>query len=127
MKAQADFGGVLLDYEAKGAKVEFVADENVEGTPAHKLRVTRKNGDIISVYLDTNDFLEFKTSASAVVAGGQNVTIDTAIGDYKDSGGVLFAHSIVQTPAGLPGSGTVFTMQSIEVNPTLSASRFSGP
>ena len=38
LKAQADFEGVLINYEAKGAKVEFVTDEEVEGTPAHKLR-----------------------------------------------------------------------------------------
>jgi hypothetical protein len=126
LKAQNDFGGVLIDYEAKGAKIEFVADEDVEGTPAHKLRVTRKNGDTLLVYLDATDFLEFKTSADVAV-GGQNVRMDTMIGDYKTSGGVLFAHSVVQTPAGQPGGGTAYTMQSVEVNPTLSAARFSVP
>jgi hypothetical protein len=126
LKAQTDFEGVLINYEAKGAKVEFMTDEEVDGTPAHKLRVARMNGDTLFVYLDANGFLEFKTSAD-VVAGGQNVKLDTMIGDYKSSGGVLFAHSMVQTPAGQPGGGTAYTMQSVEVNPALAATRFSMP
>lgn len=126
LKAQADFEGLLINHEAKGAKVEFVGNEDVEGTPSHKLKVTRKNGLTLFVYLGTEDFLEFKTKESMVGPSGETIDLETLFGDYRSSGGVLFAHSVVQMLAGKPG-GTNYTMNSIEVNPTLAASRFGKP
>ena len=44
-EVQADMDGPLADYAAKGHKVEYLGSESVEGGPAHKLRVTYKNGN----------------------------------------------------------------------------------
>lgn len=78
------------------------------------------------MYLGTEDFLEFKTKESMVGPSGETIDLETLFGDYRSSGGVLFAHSVVQMLAGKPG-GTNYTMNSIEVNPTLAASRFGKP
>src|SRR3989440_5657246 len=43
---QAEIDGPLIDWKAKGSTVEYLGTEDVDGTPAHKLRVVRKNGDI---------------------------------------------------------------------------------
>src|SRR6202023_1840835 len=48
----ADFAGTLVDYKAKGYILDYLGTEAVDGTEAHKLRVTRPNGDISFVYLD---------------------------------------------------------------------------
>ena len=52
----ADFTGVLVDYKAKGYTLDYLGTEDVDGTDAHKLRVTRPNGDVSYVYLDPDYF-----------------------------------------------------------------------
>src|SRR5439155_19913073 len=42
----AEMDGPLADWQAKGNTVEYLGTEDVDGTPAHKLKVTRKNGDV---------------------------------------------------------------------------------
>src|SRR4029077_8241520 len=56
----AEMDGPLVDWQAKGNKVEYLGTEDVDGTPAHKLKVTRKNGDVSLVYLDPDHFLEIR-------------------------------------------------------------------
>ena len=41
-----------MDYKAKGNTVELMGKEDVEGTPAYKLKVTKKSGNIEYDYLD---------------------------------------------------------------------------
>src|SRR5207249_1127543 len=36
---EADFDGPLVGWREKGHKVEYLGTEDVDGTPAHKLRV----------------------------------------------------------------------------------------
>src|SRR6201995_3753194 len=54
----ADFAGPLVDYKAKDYKLDYLGTEDVDGTEAHKLRITRKNGDLTTVWLDPDYFLE---------------------------------------------------------------------
>ena len=44
----------------EGSTVEYLGTEDVDGTPAHKLKVVRKNGDVSFVYLDPDHFLEIR-------------------------------------------------------------------
>jgi len=41
----ADIAGPLLDAQKKGEKIEYLGTEDIDGTDAHKLRVTFRNGD----------------------------------------------------------------------------------
>jgi outer membrane lipoprotein-sorting protein len=49
MENQADIDGPLVDYKAKGHQVEYLGKADVEGTPVHKLKVTKKNGDVVTI------------------------------------------------------------------------------
>src|SRR5262245_52848604 len=49
---RADVAGPLVDHAAKGNRIEYLGTEDIDGTDAHKLRVTLKNGDTQYVYLD---------------------------------------------------------------------------
>ena len=42
---EADLEGPLVDYAKKGHKVEYLGTEDVDGTAAHKLRVTYATGN----------------------------------------------------------------------------------
>ena len=48
-------------------------------------------------------------------------------GDFKESGGVLFAHSMQTKMVDLPAPGMTLTVEKIEVNPSLAPARFGKP
>ena len=123
IKSQADFDGMLFDYKDKGHQVEYAGKEDLEGTPAHKLKVTRKSGGVAHVYLDAEQFLELKVKEKTKIQG-QEIEGETAMSDYKQVGGVLFPHTLDIKA----GPGTIsMTFDKIELNPDLPASRFEMP
>src|ERR1700730_11982885 len=85
-----DFAGPLVDYKAKGYKLDYIGTEDIDGTEAHKLRVTRPNGDLTYVYLDPEYFLEIRTVNRRIEHGVPNETV-TDYGDYEKVNGVYFA------------------------------------
>jgi outer membrane lipoprotein-sorting protein len=125
MAEQADFDGLLYDYKGKGHQVEYVGKEDMEGTPAHHLKVTKKSGDVTHVYLDAEHFLELKVKQKTQ-ARGQEVEGETVLGDYKEVEGIVFPHSMESQSPGMPGK-MVMNISKIELNPDLSASRFEMP
>lgn len=122
---QADMDGMLVDYKEKGHQVEYVGKEDVEGTPAHKLKVTKKNGDVVNVYIDADSYMEIK-QAGKVKVRGQEIEGQSTFGDFKTVDGLIFPFSIEQKAQGAPGGMTI-SISKIEVNPTLEASRFTMP
>jgi len=84
-----DFAGPLVDYKAKGYTLDYLGTEDVDGTEAHKLRVTRSNGDLTYVYLDPEYFLEIRTVNRRIEHGVPNETV-TDYGDYEKVDGVYF-------------------------------------
>lgn len=124
---QADIDGMLVDYKEKGHQVEYLGKDEVEGTPVHKIKVTKKNGDLVTLYLDADSYLEIKADGKTTVRG-QEVEGETVFGDYKEVGGLIFPHSIQSKPKGAPdGAGVSISIASIEINPDLPASRFEMP
>jgi hypothetical protein len=83
-----DFAGPLVDYQAKGYKLDFLGTEDIDGTDAYKLRVTRSNGDLTTVYLDPDYFLEIRIVNRRIEHG---VPIETVVdyGDYEKVAGVF--------------------------------------
>jgi len=125
MEDQADFDGPLVDYKEKGHQVELLGKETLEGTPVYKLKVTKKNGDVESHYLDAEQYLEIRVDGKSKVRG-QEVEGETTLGDYKEAGGLIFPFSIQTKQKGGPG-GVTLTFDKIEVNPDVPASRFEMP
>ena len=92
----------FLDYKDKGHTIEYIGEEDVEGTPAHKLKLTRENGNISYVFLDDEYFMQIRSEGTREMRG-QEVRSSSSMGDYKEVEGLLFAHSTEitsQTPAG---------------------------
>jgi outer membrane lipoprotein-sorting protein len=125
IKEQADFDGLLVNYKEKGHTVELVGTEEVDGTPAYKLKVTKANGDIVNLYLDQEYYIEFKADTTREVQGAE-VKVSTVFGDYKEVEGLLFAHSMEISFEGNP-AGQVLTMENIELNVDIDDERFTMP
>lgn len=125
LKDQADFKGVLFGYEAKGHTVELMGTEEVDGTPAYKLKVNRADGDVDVIYLDEEYFVEFKTESTREIQGNE-VTVAMVVGDYKEVDGLLFAHSMEMSFGG-GETQQVITIESIETGVELPDDRFAMP
>ena len=95
----ADFLGVLLDWKAKGYTLEYLGTEDVEGTQAHKLRVSRPNGDLTYLYLDPDYFLEIRVIDRRIEHGIPRETV-TDYGDYEKVDGVYLAFAQDSGPKG---------------------------
>ena len=83
-----EIDGPLVDWKEKGSIVEYLGTEDVDGTPAHKLKVVRKNGDVSFVYLDPDHFLEIRIVTGRMRHGAYE-EVETDLGDYEKAGGVF--------------------------------------
>ena len=125
IKDQAELEGPLVNYKAKGHTVELVGEEEVDGTRAYKLKVTKANGDVDNLFLDAEYFVEFKTTATREMQGTE-VEIETVIGDYKEVGGLLFPHSM-EIAYGGGQANQVLTITDVELGVDIPESRFAMP
>jgi uncharacterized protein YxeA len=125
MKEQADFDGPFIDYAKKGNKVELLGQANVAGSPAYKLKLTTKDGQEATVYLDAATFLETKIEAKRQMQG-QEVETETTFGSYREVEGLLFPFSVESKAKGAPG-GQTFIFEKAEINPVLEDAAFRMP
>ncbi len=93
MKQQADFDGMLVNYKDKGYETEFIGKEDLEGSPVYKIKQSNKDGDIFYHFIDTDNYVNLKTS-SIVKMGESQVESETYYSNYKDQDGVLMPFSM---------------------------------
>jgi hypothetical protein len=122
---QADMDGPLVDFKAKGSTAELIGKEKVEGADAYKIKLTLKTGDTLFIYLDADQFLEVQMDAKMTIRG-TDVDSTTTIGDYKDVGGLMFAHAMESSQQGAPQKQKM-TIQKIELNVPIDDARFKTP
>lgn len=122
---QADAEGALVNYKEKGHQVEYLGVGDVEGTPAYKLKVTTKNGDVDTYYIDVDSNLQIREDRKRTV-NGQEVNAHITYGDYKEVSGLMMPHSMEAKSPEAP-AGQVITIEKVEVNPDIPDARFSMP
>jgi outer membrane lipoprotein-sorting protein len=125
VEEQADFDGDLVDYRDKGHRVELVGRERVAGADAWKLEVTKKSGDVTYLYLDAATYLEIRQEGKRHIRG-REIEFETTLGDYKEVGGLVFAHAIESRAKAAP-MGQAITFERIELNPDLPDADFAMP
>jgi len=125
LSEDAEIGGPLVDWKAKGSKVEYLGTEDVDGTGAHKLKVTRKNGDVSFVYLDPDAFLEIRVLTQRIEHGAQ-IEEEKDLGDYEKVNGVYFPFSI-ETGAKGDEEKAKITFDKAEANVALDDAVFRFP
>jgi hypothetical protein len=121
----ADFTGALVDYQTKGYKLDLLGTEDIDGTDAYKLRISRPNGDTTMVYLDPDHFLEIRIVNRRIEHGVPVETV-TDLGDYEKVAGVNLP--FVQE-SHLKGSSDLQKVQfeKAEPNPDTSPALFEFP
>jgi len=121
----SDFDGPLVNYQAKGNKVEYVGMEPVEGTDAFKLKLTLANGDVRYYYMDTDYFVPIKIDTKRMVRGAER-EYETSLGDYKEVAGWYLPFSMELNAKGDQNRQKI-TFEKIEANVPIDDSRFHIP
>jgi len=110
----AEIDGLLVDWKAKGSTVDYLGTEDVDGTPAYKVKVVRKNGDVSFVFLDPDHFLEIRVVTQRIKHGAQE-EVETDLGDYEKTGGVFIPTSIEAGRKGDPDKQKII-IDKVEAN-----------
>lgn len=123
--AQADFDGQLVDWKAKGHRVELLGREKLGEREVFRLHVTRKDGGTTDLLLDTTSFLEVRSESRRVVRG-ETVEFVSTIGDYREVNGLMVPHSIESGPRGSRRTQRL-VFETIEFDVPLDDARFRMP
>jgi hypothetical protein len=125
LAVQADLDGVLVDWKAKGHKVELAENEPVDGGDAYTLKVTLKNGDKVTIWLDLDSFLEIKRSHRRIVRGTEEEE-ETYSGEYAEVEGLFFPFFQEFGAKGSSRRSSV-KVKKVELNPAIDDARFRMP
>lgn len=125
LQLQADIDGPLVDWKSKGHKVEYLGTEDVDGTEAHKLKITLKNGDIQYRFLDPDYFLEILVVDQAKRRGVES-EFETELGNYEKINGVYFPFAMESGPKG-GQRGQKIIVEKAEVNVDIDDALFAFP
>jgi hypothetical protein len=124
-REQADIEGPLVDWKAKGHRVELAGREIVGGREAYKLKLTLKSGATRHEYIDVKSHYEVRMDCTRQIHG-RPVLMTTTFGDHRKAGGIVFPYAVEIAAAGRPQTLRV-VVDKIEVNPPLSDARFELP
>jgi hypothetical protein len=135
---QADLDGLLVDYAAKGTRVELVGTEKVEDRDTYKLKLTLKDGTSMHVWVDAQTFLETKIEGQPRRLDGVDHPVEIYFRDYRPVNGLQIPFLLetrvlpVAHAAGSPFKDTPVPpekaiIEKVVVNPPLDASLFSKP
>lgn len=119
----ADIDGPLVGWQEKGLQVELVGKEDMEGTEAFHITVTRESGAVEHYYLDAEYYIPIKMTRTAEIQG-QEQEIEMVFGDYKEVDGLMFPFS-VEVGSGQGHQGII--IDSVEVNSEVDDSVFEMP
>jgi hypothetical protein len=123
---EPDFEGPLVNYQARGNKVEFLGHDLVDGDDTLRLKVTLKDGDVAYCYLDPDTYMEIRREVQMFIRGSVREK-DIDFGSYKPVAGVMFPFSITEAKKDDPNSGITLSVDKIEVNVPLAESEFAVP
>jgi hypothetical protein len=118
--------GPLLASRTDGSRVEYLGRDDFEGTLAYKLRVTQKDGDQFTYWLDPDTYLEIKVEEKRKVRGAEQ-TSESALGDYEKVAGVYFPMSVESWSQGQDNQRQQTIIATGEANVPVPADYFAEP
>jgi outer membrane lipoprotein-sorting protein len=127
-KAETGKGGLdgpLVDYAAKGTKVELDGVESVEGREAYKLKLTAKTGDVQHIWIDKENFLDVKVEGTPRRMDGRMRTVWVYQRDFRPVQGVMVPFVLETAVDGYQTHKMV--IEKVEVNPKLDDALFAKP
>ncbi len=113
--AQLDAQGLLFNYKEKGAKVELLGKEMVEGDDCYKLKVESSIGKVSTYFISSKTY--YKIKSISIASNGSDV--ETVFSNFKKTEqGIVFPFS-QSNPNG------VLDFSAIEINKPVDEKIFS--
>ena len=89
-KSQTRIASQLMDYKARGHKVELQGQEDVEAIKTYKIKLTNKDDNKVTTYFISVADNTIIKSVSTRQIQGQEIEIETFYSDIKDFNGLKF-------------------------------------
>jgi outer membrane lipoprotein-sorting protein len=121
-----DMVDALVDYAAKGTKVELEGVEPVAGHDCYKLKLTMKGDRIRHVWIDTQSFLDVKVEGTPRRMDGRMRDVWVYQRDFRPVQGVQMPFLLETAVDGYPGSHRM-VIEKVAVNPKLDDALFTKP
>ena len=129
LKSQSQSPGIdgpLVDYAAKGTKVELAGVEAVEGHDAYKLKLTHKDGTIQHIWIDAQSFLDVKLEGTPRRMDGKMRTVWIYQRDFRPVQGLMLPFLLETAVDGYRETHKM-VIEKAAVNPNLADARFTKP
>jgi hypothetical protein len=129
LKSEAGRGeieGPLVDYAAKGTKIELDKEEPVEGRDAYKLKLTLKDGTVEHVWIDAKSFLDVKVEGAPRKMDGRMHSVWVYQRDFRPVQGVMVPFLLETAVDGYRDTHKM-VIEKVAVNPKLTDALFAKP
>jgi outer membrane lipoprotein-sorting protein len=124
--ARGELDGPLIDYAAKGTKVELEGSDLVDKQPAYRLKVTPKSGPAKHIWIDAKTFLDVKVEGVPRRMDGKLHPVYVYQRDFKPVQGVIIPFVLETQVDGYPETHKAL-VEKAAVNPAFDAAVFSKP
>jgi outer membrane lipoprotein-sorting protein len=121
---QADLDGPLVDYAAKGTRVEMDGVEKVDGKDNYRLKLTFKNGESQKLWVNAQTFLETKIEGAPRRLDNKMHPVEVYYRDYRPEDSLMMPHVLETITQGVKQTEKI-EIERISVNPKLDDSRFA--
>ncbi len=124
MKSMGDMDGDLYDYEAKGHQLEFIGEEEMQGTPTFKVKLTKEDGDKVVYYFDADSYVILKIETTRAIQGVEQ-TFEQFPGNYKMVEGMAMPFNITSSYQGQTIMEII--LDTVEIDQEIPDSLFARP
>jgi len=119
-----DMDGQLWNYKEKGHQLELEGTEEVDGSEAYVLKLTKKNGNIDYYYMESESYLILKIKSKTMVNGSETEA-EGLLSNYQEVDGYVMAFTIEQKYGGQ--TAMTIMMDEVKTNVEVDDSIFSKP
>ena len=124
LKTQSLFDGPLVGYKERGDTLEVVGPADVEGAKTWNVKLTRKDGRAMHIFIDAETGLDKQWTAT-MDQNGMTMEIQTLMTDYQATDGIMLARSIRSMMGGQQVAAVKFA--TVEFNLPVDDSEFVMP
>jgi outer membrane lipoprotein-sorting protein len=124
IKDMGNIEGDLWNWQEKGHKLVLTGIQDMAGKKVYRLRLTKSDGDIDEMYIDTESFM-LKKMIRKTNIGGSEVEVEIYYDDYRNIEGILLPFRIEQRFNNQ--TGTVINIKEIKFNIEVDDNIFEKP
>lgn len=124
IKNMGNIEGDLWNWREKGHKLILVGKENMAGKQVYLLTLTKADGDIDEMYIDTDSYLLSKMVRKTSINNSE-VEVEVFYDDYRNIDGILIPYRVEQRFNSQ--QGMVVTIKEIKFNVEVDDNIFNKP